>query len=156
MHPPKEQQMDSKPLNNNAPINPDIQKSITEGIAGVQNSIIIRGFEFIRYEEKKNQYTWARPDEIFFVKSADHYVKSLIKCGDQLKWMSRHSTLKELLDILPADDFIRLNKFYLLNLTHFSHINEKEKLLYFKNDFIIPIPHRISPYISHLLKTTYT
>jgi DNA-binding LytR/AlgR family response regulator len=112
--------------------------------------------EFIRFEEKKERYIWAHPEEICFVKSADHYVKSLIKCGNQKKWMIRHSTLKELLEILPEGNFIRLNKFYLLNLNHFSHINESEKLLYFNDDSSIAIPHRISPFLRHLLKSTYT
>src|SRR5258706_16275913 len=71
--------------------------------------------QLIRFEEKRERYIWAHPDEIIFVISADHYVKSLIKCGKQMKWMSRHSTIKELLAILSADNFIRLNKFYLLN-----------------------------------------
>ncbi len=118
--------------------------------------IAARSKEFIRFEEKKERYTWAHPDDICFVKSADHYVKSLIKCGTQNKWMSRHCTLKELLAILPPANFIRLNKFYLLNRNHFSHINENEKILYFNDDFSIPIPHRISPYLRHLLKSTYT
>ena len=112
--------------------------------------------EFIRFEEKKERYIWAHPDEICFVKSADHYVKSLIKCGNQKKWLTRHSTLKELLDILPEGIFIRLNKFYLLNLNYFSHINEIEKLLYFKDDSSIAIPHRISPFLRHLLKSSNT
>jgi DNA-binding LytR/AlgR family response regulator len=110
----------------------------------------------IRFEERKEQYIWAHPDEICFVKSADHYVKSLVKCGREKKWMSRHCTLKELLDILPSEDFIRLNKFYIVNLNHFSHINESEKILYFSDDSSIPVPHRISPYLRHLLKTTHT
>jgi DNA-binding LytR/AlgR family response regulator len=112
--------------------------------------------EFIRFEEKKEKYIWAHPNEICFVISADHYVKSLIKCGNQKKWMTRHSTLKELLDILPGRIFIRLNKFYLLNLNYFSHINEIEKLLYFKDDSSIAIPHRISPFLRHLLKSSNT
>ncbi|HWH63534.1 MAG TPA: LytTR family transcriptional regulator DNA-binding domain-containing protein, partial [Ginsengibacter sp.] len=112
--------------------------------------------EFIRFEERKEKYIWAPPDEICFVKSADHYVKSLIKCGKEKKWMSRHCTLKELLLLLPDDNFIRLNKFYLLNKDHFSHIDENEKLLYFKDNFSISIPHRISPYLRHLLKNTCT
>jgi DNA-binding LytR/AlgR family response regulator len=112
--------------------------------------------EFIRFEEKREKYIWAHPDEICFVKSADHYVKSLIKCANQKKWLSRHSTLKELLDILPGGIFIRLNKFYLLNLNYFSHINENEKLLYFKDDSSIAIPHRISPFLRHLFKSSNT
>jgi LytTr DNA-binding domain len=107
----------------------------------------------IRFEEKKEWYTWANPCEIIFVKSADHYVKALIKCGREKKWMTRHSTLKELLDILPEDNFIRLNKFYLLNRNYFSYMNENEKIIYLKEDFFIPVPHRISPYVRHLLKT---
>ena len=132
----------------------------------LKKSIFVPGFtktdlspnstEFIRFEEKREKYIWAHPDEICFVKSADHYVKSLIKCGNQKKWLSRHSTLKELLDILPGGIFIRLNKFYLLNLDYFSHINECEKILYFNDNSSVAIPHRISPFLRHLLKSTYT
>ena len=84
--------------------------------------------EFSRFEEKKESYAWANPDEIYFALSADHYVKTLVNCDKKMKWMTRHSTLKELIDILPAGNFIRLNKFYLLNLNYFSRINEGEKL----------------------------
>ncbi len=112
--------------------------------------------EFIRFEENEKKYTWAHADEIYFVTSADHYVKTLINCGENMKWMTRHSTLKELFTILPVENFIRLNKFYLLNLSYLSHINESEKLLYFKNGFSIAIPHRISPFLRHLLKSTNT
>ncbi len=147
--------MNSKLSNNNPTVKLNVQKSITVS-PRVQAGTLARRLDSIRFEEKKEKFIWVHPDEICFVKSADHYVKSLIKCGNQLKWTSRHSTLKELLDILPLDDFIRLNKFYLLNRNHFSHFNEKEKLLYFSDDFSIPIPHRISPYLRHLLKTAYT
>lgn len=112
--------------------------------------------DFIRFEEKKERYVWALPAEICFVKSADHYIKSLVQCGSERKWMSRHCTIKDLLNLLPEDNFIRLNKFYLLNRNHFSCIVEKEKILYLTDDFSIPIPHRISPYLRHLLKTTCT
>lgn len=108
--------------------------------------------ELVRFEEKKERYIWVHPDDICFVKSADHYVKSLIKCGNEKKWMSRHCTLKELIIELPPDNFMRLNKFYLINLKHFSHINQVEKILFLNDEFSIPIPHRISPYLRHLLK----
>lgn len=112
--------------------------------------------EFMRFEEKKDHFTWVHADEICFVKSADHYIKGLIHCGGNFKWMTRHSTIKELLDILSAENFIRLNKFYLLNLNHFSHIDLSEKIIFLKDDFSIPVTHRISPYVYHLLKATYT
>lgn len=108
--------------------------------------------EFIRFEEKKEKYIWAHPDEIMFVKSADHYVKSLINCGRQKKWMIRHCTLKELLVVLPPGNFMRLNKFYLINCNHFLRINKNEKLLYLDDGYSIPVPHRISRYILDILK----
>ena len=121
-----------------------------------KNDLVPTNMQFIRFEERKGKFLWAHPDEIYFVVSADHYVKSLIKCGDQKKWTSRHSTLKELLDILDTGIFMRLNKFYLLNRDHFSHIDENERLLYFNDNSSIAIPHRISPFLCHLLKSTCT
>ena len=121
-----------------------------------KNELVSANMDFIRFEEKKDKFVWAHPDEIYFVVSADHYVKSLIKCGDQTKWMSRHSTLKELIHILGTTTFMRLNKFYLLNRHHFSHIDEHKKLLYFNDGSSVAIPHRISPFLCHLLKSTYT
>ena len=50
-----------------------------------KTDLVPTSIEFIRFEEKKERYIWAHPDEICFVKSADHYVKSLIKCGNQKK-----------------------------------------------------------------------
>jgi DNA-binding LytR/AlgR family response regulator len=106
----------------------------------------------IRFEEKKEQYFWAEPDQICFVGSADHYVKALINNGKQKKWMSRHCTIKDLLGILPTGDFIRLNKFYLLNRNHFAGINEAEKILFVDDNFAIPVPHCISKYVLNSVK----
>ena len=108
----------------------------------------------IRFEGKRECYTWVKPDDIYFVISADHYVNALIKCGKQKKWMSRHCTIKELLATLSTANFIRLNKFYLLNCNYFSRIDESRKKLFLKDNFSIPVPHRISPYIFNMLKIT--
>lgn len=105
----------------------------------------------IRFEEKRESYIWATPDQVLFVKSADHFVMALIQCNDQKKWAIRHSTLKEMHAILHYSQFIRLNRFYLLNRNHFLYINEKDKLLYLDDDFCIPVPHRISPFVLALL-----
>lgn len=118
----------------------------------ISPEVATAGTELIRFEGKKECYFWAHPDEIFFVKSADHYVKSLIKCGKQKRWVNRHCTIKDLLVILPTGNFIRLNKFYLLNRNHFSRINENQKILYLDDDFTIPISHHISRYLLDLLK----
>ena len=108
--------------------------------------------ELIRFEEKKEIYTWVQPEEILFVKSADHYVKSLIQHGTQKKWMIRHCTIKDILTILTYGHFVRLNKFYVINRNHFSYIDENEKTLYFNDGFSIPISHRISRFIIDMLK----
>jgi DNA-binding LytR/AlgR family response regulator len=110
----------------------------------------------IRFEERREKFFWVQPGEIYFVKSADHYVKTLIKQGSDVKWMSRHSTLKELFALLPVKNFIRLNKFYLLNLDHFSHIDLTKRVLYFSDDSSTTIQHRISPFLHHLLRSNYT
>lgn len=108
----------------------------------------------IRFEIKREQYSWIHPDEIIFVISADHYVKSLINMGKEKKWMIRHATLKELIVGLPRQNFIRLNRFYLINLNFFSSI--KEGIIYLNDGFAIPAPHRISPYILALLEKNHT
>jgi DNA-binding LytR/AlgR family response regulator len=118
-------------------------------------TIQLQANESIRFEDNK-RCRLVQPADILFVKSADHYVKSFVRYGREKKWMSRHCSLKELLDLLPPDDFVRLNKFYLLNLNHFSHIDESKKVLFFNDGFSLPIPHRISPYLRHLLNTPCT
>ena len=110
----------------------------------------------IRFEERREKFIWAKPAEIYFVQSSDHYVKSLVKQGKEKRWMRRHSTLKELLAILPAKNFIRLNKFYLLNIDHFSHIDHPNRILYLNDNSSVAIPHRISTFLPHLLKNNYT
>jgi len=133
--------------------NPDDEATIP--VFAGRNALSNAG-SLICFEEKKERHVWTLPHEICFVKSADHYVKSLIQCAGEKRWMSRHCTLKELLSRLPRENFIRLNKFYLLNVNYFSTINECEKILYLTDNFAIPVPHRISPYLRHLLKSTYT
>jgi len=110
------------------------------------------GMELIRFEEKKEVYIWVQPEEILFVKSADHYVKSLIQHGTQKKWTIRHCTIKDLLNLLSYGRFVRLNKFYILNLNHFSYIDENKKMLYLDDGFSIPISHRISHFLIDMLK----
>ncbi|MDB5278471.1 MAG: LytTr DNA-binding domain [Ferruginibacter sp.] len=116
------------------------------------SALFSAGLPVIRFEEKKEKYFWARPEQICFVVSADHYVKALISYGKQKKWMSRHCTIKDLLGILPGGDFIRLNKFYLLNRSHFAGINEADKILFIDDNFPVPVPHCISKYMLDAVK----
>jgi hypothetical protein len=110
------------------------------------------GAEMLRFEEKRGVYLWVKPEDILFVKSADHYVKSVVQHGNQKKWAIRHGTLKGLLSTLTHDHFVRLNKFYMLNLNHFLRTNENQNRIYFDEEFFVAVPHRISPYVLELLK----
>lgn len=117
-----------------------------------QDEIKTTSTGLVRFEEKKEHYVMVHPDKIMFVISADHYVKALIQCGNQDKWMTRHCTIKELHATLSTENFIRLNKFYLLNRNYFSGIDERGKKLYLLNDFSVPVPHRISRFILDMIK----
>jgi DNA-binding LytR/AlgR family response regulator len=107
--------------------------------------------KLIRFEGQKKDYLWVQPGDILFIKSADHYVKALIQQGTQKKWTMRHCTIKDLTSILSDNDFIRLNKFYMINRTRFSHIDETNKILFLDDGFSVPISHRISRFIINLL-----
>lgn len=108
--------------------------------------------ELIRFEEKRGVYIWVKPEDIMFVKTADHYVRTLIKRGAQKIWAIRYGTLKDLLTLLTHDHFVRLNKFYMLNLNHFQCANENQRGIYLQDDFFVAVPHRISPYVLDILK----
>src|SRR5665213_1638862 len=86
--------VNNHPANSVLPNNFNLERRLTPTAIG-RNEIATTRKEFIRFEEKKEQYIWAHPDEICFVKSADHYVSSLIQCGMEKKWASRHCTIKE-------------------------------------------------------------
>jgi len=101
----------------------------------------------IRFMDKRESFIWIRPGEILFIKSADHYVKTLVQHGNIKKWTIRHSTLKEILKLLTQNDFIRLNKFYIINRNFISHLDENAKTIYLLDGFPISITHRISPFI---------
>jgi DNA-binding LytR/AlgR family response regulator len=135
----------ASPLNGNKP------DSINNSLR-----VITTGEELIRFEEKRGVYIWVKPEDILFVKTADHYVKTLIQQGNQKKWAIRHGTLKDLLTLLTHDHFVRLNKFYLLNPKHFLRSSENQRGIYLQDDFFIAVPHRISPYVLELLKKLFT
>ncbi len=106
----------------------------------------------IRFEVRKESFIWVHPDQILFVKSANHYVSALVQNGSDKKWVTRHSTLKEFLVSLTIGNFIRLNRFYAVNRKHFSHIDFHKKLLFLMGGTSIPVIHRISTFIIETMK----
>ena len=105
------------------------------------------GMTLIRFEEGRESWLWVQPESILFIKSSDHYVKTLVQHEDQKKWTLRHSTMKDLLPVLNNKYFVRLNRFYILNRVQFSHVDHRKKILFFKDGFSINVSHYISPYI---------
>ena len=109
------------------------------------------GIRLIRFEEKRESYLWVYPESILFVKSADHYVKTLIQFRDQKKWTLRHCTMKELSSHLRQEYFIRLNRFYIINRNYFSHADNNKRTLYLKDGFSVDISHSISSFMLNVL-----
>ena len=114
--------------------------------------VIDIGSGLIRFEAKKESFIWVHHDQIMFVKSADHYVNALVQNGLDRKWIMRHSTLKDFLVLLTTSNFIRLNRFYIVNRKHFSHIDFQNKLLYLLDGSSIPVTHRISSFLIKTMK----
>ena len=106
----------------------------------------------IRFAINKELFIWIQPEEILFIQSADHYVKTLVQHENRKKWTIRHSTLKEILPLLGNYNFIRLNKFYVINKNCVSHIDEGVKTIYLEDGFPIPLIHRISPFILNMFR----
>jgi DNA-binding LytR/AlgR family response regulator len=106
----------------------------------------------LRFESGSHSFVWVNSENIHFIQSADHYVKAFVQEGLNKKWMVRHSTLKEILKILPKEDFIRLNRFYLLNKKYFSHFDFQKSLLFLVDGTSIRLSHRISSFIIDSMK----
>ena len=106
----------------------------------------------IRFTDNKESIVWVGPENILFAKSADHYIKALVDIGGEKKWMIRHSTLKDLLGLITNSDFIRLNKFYIINKNHLSRIDKNSRILHLKDGFTISISHPVSSYVISILR----
>lgn len=105
----------------------------------------------IRFASIKENYIWVQQEEILFIKSADHYVKTLVQHQNIKKWVIRHSTIKDIFLLLNRNNFIRLNKFYVVNKNQVSHISDCAKIIYLKDGFPISMSHRVSPFVLNML-----
>jgi DNA-binding LytR/AlgR family response regulator len=119
----------------------------------VNSSRVVKiGSRLIRFELKRETFAWVQEDEIRFVKSADHYINALIKHDHNMKWMIRHSTLKEFHALLSLETFTRLNRFYIINRKYFSHLDCKRNLLFLTDGTPILLSHRISSFLIESIK----
>ena len=114
------------------------------------------GSTIFRFEEKREKYLWIQPESILFVKSADHYIRTLVEHKNEKKWAIRHCTVKSMLSHLTHDHFVRLNRFYIINRNCFSHFNEEEGIIYLNDGYSVDISHGISRFILDVLKPKCT
>lgn len=129
----------------------DVRKS---ALSLVRNNTKSKGIERLRYYPPNNKITFkfAQPDRwqilvipqsILFVKSADHYCIATILLAKKSTEVIRHCSLNMLASELKQYGFIRISKFYLINLEQFISYDEKEKILYFKTGNKIKLMHPI-------------
>jgi DNA-binding LytR/AlgR family response regulator len=65
------------------------------------------------------------PDEILFVEAAGNYMCFITKDKRVLSLL----TMKEVLDILPADNFLRIHKSYIISLKHIDAIERYDVVI---------------------------
>lgn len=84
-------------------------------------------------------------EDILFVQSAGNYVSFMLKDG---KLLSR-LTMAETEALLPAPDFIRIHRSYIISR---RHINKFEKSKVYCNDFTIPVAPGYAPLLETLIQ----
>jgi DNA-binding LytR/AlgR family response regulator len=86
---------------------------------------------------KKGEYIYARPCDIVLIESCDHMVQVHIAYGEKVKRALRNGTLKDFLQQLPSQQFVRLSRFCAVNLNRLSGGNYNQQV--FEFDFRVPI-----------------
>lgn len=94
----------------------------------------------LRLFVKKGEYIYARPSDIILLESCDHLVKVHLSCRNKTKIAIRSSTLKDFLLQLPANLFLRINRFCAVNSERLSGGNYNEQI--FEFDFSITVRPR--------------
>lgn len=98
-----------------------------------------------RLSIKKDEYVYARAEDIVLVESCDHLVKVYVAFGNNFKKTVRPNTLKDFLKLLPVDQFMRLSRFCAVNTKRLSGGNSQEQT--FEFDFKLSIrPTKPVPY----------
>ena len=112
-------------------------ESETEKEEGISRTPLLRLFI------KNGEYAYARPDDIVMIESSDHIVRVYILFGDKIKKVIRNNTLKEFLSQLPADKFLRINRFCAINSSRLSGGSYNEQSFEFDFRITIKLKHTI-------------
>jgi DNA-binding LytR/AlgR family response regulator len=103
--------------------------------------------DLFRLFVKNDEYVYARPNDIIMIESCDHLVKVYVAFSDKIKKTVRHDTLKNLLLLLPQNQFVRIGRFCAVNLHRLSGGNYNKQI--FEFDFKVsiklahPVPHHV-------------
>lgn len=90
------------------------------------------------YLKVDNRLVRVKFDEILFVENVGDYVK--VVCREER--LVVHVTMKSLMDKLPADEFMRVHRSYIVNLHHIRDIEQNALLI---GEVMIPVSRSSKP-----------
>ena len=93
---------------------------------------------------KNGQYVYARPEDIIMIESCDHLVKVYLGIGGKVRLTVRHNTLKDFLEQLPENQFVRIGRFCAINTRRLSGGNCSQQVFEFDYSISIKLKHSVS------------
>ncbi|MDH7460643.1 LytTR family DNA-binding domain-containing protein [Chitinophagaceae bacterium 26-R-25] len=100
-----------------------------------------------RLSTKNGEYVYVRPNDIVLIESCDHLVKAYIGFNNEVKKAVRNSTLKDFLQMLPEEKFMRIGRFCAVNIHRLSGGNCNTQTFEFDFTISVKLAHSVSPRI---------
>ncbi len=109
---------------------------------------------------RNNQIEELNPEIISHISVEEHYSSIFVKTVKDVEEIQVRLSLKEALNQLPQDSFIRIHRSHVINLSHVSHIEQTARsyqIFLGDNEFALPLSrHRVPqvlPVLQEFLKT---
>ena len=109
---------------------------------------------------RNNQTEALDPAVISHISVEEHYSSIFVKTAKEVEEIQVRLSLKEALNQLPPDSFVRIHRSHVINLSHVSHVEQTARsyqIFLGDNDFVLPLSrHRVSqvlPVLQEYLKT---
>ncbi|HYV91038.1 MAG TPA: LytTR family transcriptional regulator DNA-binding domain-containing protein [Chitinophagales bacterium] len=99
----------------------------------------------LRFLAGSRQVAFARSNDILFVEIQDHLLLVHLAANAKVFVVTRHQSLKDFCSILPANSFLQLKRFYLINTGRITGAHPDEQWFEFDFKFRISYKHYISP-----------
>jgi DNA-binding LytR/AlgR family response regulator len=100
----------------------------------------------LKLRTPKGEFVYVAPADVLFAKSLDHWVKVLVKEGDNYVWYESHSTLQIFLLQKGAGHLQRGSRFYGVNKPRVTHYHPKSHTLEFDGRYPVILEHPLTPY----------